>query len=248
MAFERKISVGAHDIDINCNATPTAVIRFLQDTVDENMRICGPSYQQLMSEKKSFIVSRTALEVFRPLREYEPLTVYTWATSGRGVTFPRSFEIKSGEDTVLRCQMMWALIDLESRSFIKGSDFSVDSYGTGEIIELSTPTRFRLSPDTELNKVGEKRVMYSDIDKNRHMNNTRYFDMLFDYLPDREKLWMSSCQMNYISEAPYGETVDIYMSDAFTEGDERVYYFKTVVNGKDGITARMGVKYVDGKK
>lgn len=248
MAFERRISVGAHDIDINCNATPSAILRFLQDTVDENMRVCGPSYQQLMSEKKSFIVSRTALEVFRPLKEYEPLSVFTWATPGKAVTFPRSFEIKSGEDTVLRCQMMWALVDLESRSFIKGSDFSIESYGTGEIIELSTPARLRLSPDINLKKVGEKRVMYSDIDKNRHMNNTRYFDMLFDYVPDRERLWMSSCQMNYISEAPYGESIEIFMSDAFTEGDETVYFFKTAVNGKDGITARMGVKNVDGKK
>ncbi len=244
MAFERNINVGAHDIDINCNATPSAVLRFLQDTVDENMRVCGPSYQQLMSENKSFIVSRTALEVFRPLKEYEPLTVRTWATSARTVTFPRSFEIKSGEETVLRCQMNWALVDLESRSFIKGSDFSVESYGTGELIELSTPTRFRLSPDITLKKVGEKRVMYSDIDKNRHMNNTRYFDMLFDYIPKREELWMSSCQVNYISEAPYEADIEIYISDAFTENDETVYYFKTVIDGKDGITARMGVKNV----
>ena len=248
MSFERKIAVGAHDIDINCNATPTAILRFLQDTVDENMRICGPSYQQLMNEKKSFVVSRTALELFRPLKEYEPLTVYTWATAGKAVTFPRSFEIKSGDDTLLRCQMMWALVDLNTHSFIKGSDFSVESYGTGELIELSTPTRFRLSPDTELKKVGERRVMYSDIDKNLHMNNTRYFDMLFDYIPEREKLWMSSCQVNYISEAPYGEAIEIYMSDPFEEAGERVYYFKTVVNGKDGITARMGVKNIANQK
>ncbi len=248
MAFERRISVGAHDIDINCNATPSAILRFLQDTVDENMRMCGPSYQQLMNEKKSFIVSRTALEVFRPLKEYEMLSVFTWATPGRSFTFPRSFEIKSCENTVLRCQMMWALVDLETRAFIKGSDFSVDNYSTGEIIDLSTAARLRLSPDINLKKVGEKRVMYSDIDKNRHMNNTRYFDMLFDYIPAREDLWMSSCQINYISEAPYGANIEIFISDAFIEKDETVYFFKTVVNGKDGIAARMGVKNVEDQK
>lgn len=244
MAFKNTIFVGPHDIDINCNATPSAVVRYLQDTVDENMRVCGPSYQQLMSENKSFIVSRISTEILRPLKEYESFDVYTWATPSRAATFPRSFEIKSGDQTVLRCQMTWALIDTNTRSFIKGSDFSVECYGTGEPIQLSTAVRFRLSPHTELKKAGERQVMYSDIDKNRHMNNTRYFDMLFDYIPEREKVWMSSCQLNFINESPYGENIDIYISDAVFEGDEKVYFFKTTVNGNDGITARIGVKDV----
>ncbi len=245
MAYEKKMEVTSHDIDINCHATPTSIVKYLQEAVDSNFRFCGPSYGQLLAEHKSFIVSRTAVEVLRPLKEYEELSVSTWASESRSVTFPRSFLIKSGEETVARCLMFWALVDTENNSFIKGSDFSVSGYGTGEPIELNIPSRFKMPAEIPLKKIEQHKVVYSDIDRNRHMNNTKYFDMLFGCIPDCEQMWMSSCLMNYVSEAPYGEVVEIYMSDGIAEGDETVYYFKTQIGEKMNIMAKMGVKRTD---
>ena len=244
MAFEKNMEVTSHDIDVNCHATPTNIVKYLLETVDSNMRFCGPSYGQLLAEHKSFIVSRTAVEVLRPLKEYEELSVSTWASESRSVTFPRSFLIKSGEEVVARCLMFWALVNTENGSFIKGSDFSVSGYGTGEVIELNIPSRFKMPADIPLKKVGEHKVVYSDIDRNRHMNNTKYFDMLFGCIPNPDEVWMSSCLMNYTLEAPYGRIVEIYMSDGIAEGDETVYYFKTQIDDKTNITAKMGVKKV----
>ena len=244
MGFEYKTEVTAHDINTNCIATPTAVVKYMMEAVDRNMLCCGPTYQELMSKGLSFIVSRTAIEVFRPLKEYEPITVETWATVSRNVSFPRSYVIKSGGETVARGLAIWALVDMTEQKLIKGSDFSVDSYGTGEQVELGIPTRFKLPTDIPFTKCGNKKVLYSDIDRNFHMNNTKYFDMLFDYIPERDKIFMSSCLLNYVGEAPYESEIDIYISEPAEENGEKVYYFKTEIDGKANIQARFGVRNI----
>lgn len=244
MPFEFKTEVTAHDIDTNCIATPTSTVKYMMEAVDRNMLNCGPTYQELMAKGLSFIVSRTAVEVLRPLKEYEQLTVSTWATESKNVSFPRSYLIKSGDEIVAKGIAIWALVDINEHKLIKGSQFSVESYGTGEPIEMGIPTRFKLSSDITLSKCGEKKVLYSDIDRNFHMNNTKYFDMLFDYIPEREKIFMSSCHINYLCEAPYGSNIEIFISEPFYENGETVYYFKTEIDGKANIQSKVGVKYI----
>ncbi len=244
MAFEFKTEVTAHDIDTNCNATPTCTVKYMMEAVDRNMLCCGPTYQELMAKGLSFIVSRTTVEVLRPLKEYEQLAVSTWATESKNVSFPRSYVIRSGEEVIAKGLSIWALVDTSAHKLIRGSDFSVESYGTGEPIEMGIPTRFKLPADIALAKCGEKTVLYSDIDRNFHMNNTKYFDMLFDYIPEREKIFMSSCLMNYVGEAPYGSNIEIFISQPVEENGEKIYYFKTEIDGKANIQAKVGVKYI----
>ena len=181
MAFELKMTVGAHDIDTNCLATPTSIVKYMMEAVDRNMLTCSPTYQDLMERGLSFVVSRSSIEVLRPLKEYEEITVSTWATPSKSVSFPRSYLIKSGDEIVAKGLSVWALLDINGGKLVRGSDFSVESYGTGEEIELSVPARFQLTDDN-LTPCGVKKILYSDIDRNFHMNNTKYFDMLFDYL------------------------------------------------------------------
>ena len=244
MHFTFNAQVTAHDIDTNCLATPTSVVKYMMEAVDRNMLSGGPSYQELMNKGLSFIVSRTAVEVLRPLKEYENISVETWATPSKNVSLPRSYVIRVGEEIVAKGLSIWALLDINEHKLVRGSEFSVECYGTGDEVELGIPNRFRLDGNLPLAKCGEKKIMYSDIDRNFHMNNTKYFDMLFDYIPDREKVFMSSCIINYVGEAPFNETVNIFNSDPVKEADELIYYFKTEIDSKTNIQAKVGVKYL----
>lgn len=245
MAFSFDLEVMAHDIDINCNATPSAVIRYLQETVDRNLRTCHPSYQELLGMGLSFIVSRTALKMYRPLKEYETIKVTTWATETKGATFPRNYRMTSGDETVAECVMTWALIDIKDGRLLKGSEFDISGYGTGELLELDIPTRLRIPKDIELTKCGSERVMYRDIDRNRHMNNTKYFDLLFSYIPNRENVYITSCLMNYASEAKWENDINIYISaPEECENGETAYYFRTEVDGRTNVEAKFTVRVI----
>ena len=72
--------------------------------------------------------------------------------------------------------------------------------------------------------IGKRKIVYSDLDYNMHMNNTKYPDMLVDFLPTPERVRVTGMSLAYYQEAHFGDTVTVYCADA---GDG-VYYFRTV--------------------
>lgn len=242
MAFTFNTEVLAHDIDIHCEATPSNIVKYLQETVDRNLKECHPTYEELLKQNLSFVVSRTALKVYSPLKEYSKLTVETWATEGRSAAFMRNYRIFCDGKVAAECLMTWALLDTSNRRLLKGSDFDVSSYGTGDLITLDMPSRFKIANDAPLTKCREKKVYYSDIDRNLHMNNIKYFDLLFDCIPDCQSKRMTSCMMNYIGEAAFERTIEIYFLPVeVLDNGEEVYCFKTTVDGQANVEARFTV-------
>ena len=242
MAFTFNTEVFAHDIDIHCEATPSNIIKYLQETVDRNLKECHPTYEELLKRNLSFVVSRTALKVYSPLKEYSKLTVETWATESRSAAFMRNYRVLCNGKVAAECVMTWALLDTADHRLLRGSEFDVSSYGTGELLSLDMPARFKISNDISLTKCREKKVYYSDIDRNLHMNNVKYFDLLFDCIPNCQNKRMTSCMMNYISEAAFGKTIEVYSLPAeVLDSGEEVYCFKTKVDGQTNVEARFTV-------
>ena len=84
-------------------------------------------------------------------------------------------------------------------------------------------------PRAELfSKLGERKIVYSDIDYNMHMNNTRYPNMLCDFMDISDVERICGISLSYLHEAALGDRLDILC--AKVDGD---YYFKTV--RQDGI-------------
>jgi acyl-ACP thioesterase len=73
--------------------------------------------------------------------------------------------------------------------------------------------------------VGERTIVYSDLDFNRHMNNTKYPDMICDYLPDMDGKWVTSLSLSYLREAAFGDTLTVYRAPV--EGDGEGYLIRT---------------------
>ncbi len=242
MAYIFNTEVSTHDIDINGNAKPSSVLRYLQEAANKNFADMGPSYNELIDNNLSFVVSRAAINILSPLKELDKISVHTWATKNTGVVFPRSYQIKSGDKILVEALMNWGLINTKEKCFVRGSEFDVSVYGTDEPLDIST--RFKIPKDLPINLVGEKRVMYSDIDKNRHMNNTVYPNVLFDFIPDVENLFISSLLINFVSEAPLGKTLKIFMSDGEKNDDGLSYYFRTMIDDKTNIEAMIRTKEI----
>ena len=67
------------------------------------------------------------------------------------------------------------------------------------------------------------------------MNNTVYPDMLCDFIPSMKGKMVVRCSINYLNEAPLGETFKVYRAE-----DDGSYYFRTVRHdGSVGIEAEI---------
>ena len=79
------------------------------------------------------------------------------------------------------------------------------------------------------------------VDINRHINNTRYGDILCGYIPEIIGSRVIQFEINYISEAPLGETVKVYMA----KDDDGNYFFRTVRDGgKTNVEAEMMIEKI----
>jgi acyl-ACP thioesterase len=74
----------------------------------------------------------------------------------------------------------------------------------------------KLAIGDELEPVDGRVARYSDLDVNRHVNNARYVDWIFDAVPppDEASVAFSNLAVQFSGEARFGETVDILTGTA----------------------------------
>ena len=221
MKWNEEYRVGSHDLDLNRTASASALMRFMQEAANCHMEGTKPSYDELFDCGYAFILSRFSMSVYAPLYLHDRITASSWACESRGVSYNRCYSIRRGDQLIAEAVSVWALVNTETGRLTRVGDVEL-GYGEDEMLELDMPTRFKLPSDLRLSLVGERPTVYADVDMNRHMNNTRYPDILCGFIPEMEKSRVISAVINYVGEAPLGENIKIYMGRA-----DGSYYFRT---------------------
>ncbi len=222
MKYSETYEIRWHDTDATLKIRPTQLLALMQETSNRHIATSGMSLDELRKTKKlGFILSKTRVEIERRPSAFETITVETWTNPSRSFSFNRSFLVRVGEEVVAKADTLWALVGVEDRKFHKMEE-------TGYVfedeppVELSLPSRFRIPSELPLERLGERRIAYSDIDYNMHMNNTRYADMLYDFLPLDEVEALQGFSLSYLNEAAYGHTITVYSGK-----QDGIRYFRT---------------------
>ena len=215
--YKIKTTVDVHDVDHNGVARASSVLKYMQTAAQSQLTANGMSYDSLYQRQRAFILSRIKLEVLKPLRADTPLTALTFPCDSRGFSFLRCYALEQDGETVAKAASLWALIDTETHGLVKVNDF-----------ELGLPTLpphdvmlGRMKLPSRLAEVGEYTVHYGEIDRNRHMNNTKYPDIYSTFLSLDRKM-IRSLSINYLNEARMGERLRVLGAEA-----DGVYYFRT---------------------
>ncbi len=219
--------INSHDIDMNGVATPSSVLRYLQETANLEHFRHGPTTDELRRDGKAFIVNKLCINYYRPLHVYDEITVESWLCKTRVMTFLRCGRIFRGDVLVAELTTYWALVDINNHKLLRADDIKL-GFGYDEPLMMETPPRILLPQDLMLSLAGERLVGYADVDLNRHMNNTKYLDMFCSYIPSMDNKTVVSATVFYHSEAPLGEEIKIYRNN--NEFDD-IYCFRTIKSG-----------------
>jgi acyl-ACP thioesterase len=228
--YSKKIEVDIHDVDPNGVARLSSLMRYIQGAAQSQLTDNGKSYENLREMKRAFILSRIKLEFTETVRAYEKLEAETFPCDSRGFTFLRCYLLKKGGKTIGRAVSAWALIDTESHALVPVRDFELG-------LETASPLDFsltRIAMPSELKKLGEYTVVYSDLDQNDHMNNTRYPDMYSNFLPLVGKR-IDEITISYLNEAARGEKLTLLGAQV-----GEVFYIRSIKeNGKINTEAEI---------
>lgn len=237
MKWTENFHVSPHDTDLNGIARPSPVLRYMQETANLQLYHLGPSNEYLREQGMAFILARMGMRMFAPLHPYEKITVQSWACDSRLSSFYRCGSISRGDEPIAELMTVWALIDIQNKRIYRTSEITMN-FETDEMLGSDLLPRIQI-PQAPVN-IYERTVGYSDVDLNRHMNNTNYPDMLCDYIGDMDGKRVTAISVNFKGEALLGEKFTIHMSNAGGK-----YYFKTIKeNGACGIEAMIETKAV----
>lgn len=228
MKWTENYRVNSHDSDASGKVRPSLILRYMQETANLQLHNLGPTTDELIAGDRAFILSRINMSIYAELHAYDNISVSSWACESRGVSFNRCYQIQRGGELVAEAASVWGLIGISDRKIYRVEDITL-GFDTDEPLELDAPKRVHIPRDLPLALVGERPIVYSDLDLNQHMNNTNYPDMLCDFIPNVVDKKILNISISFAGEARLGETLKVYMRD--TDGQ---YYFRTVRS--DGST------------
>lgn len=225
MIYTGKYNVRWHDTDAKREMHPTALLAYMQETGNRQFQSANMPLDAIRDEQGvGFILSRISIEIGEPLYAYENIEVETFTCAPRTFTFPRGFRVLREGKEVARAMSQWALVRLADHSLVRAADATdIMIFGDEQELVMTQPLRFRVPQELDFATVGTRRIVYADIDYNMHMNNTKYPDMLCDFLPDPLGTRVVGLTLSYCHEAAYGDTLTVERADA---GDG-TYYFRT---------------------
>ena len=207
--------------DAQGNLRAGAVLRYMQEAAANAMAADGLSYDALVCRGQIFVISKITLSIYADIKANDVIEVETWATESVRASFNRAYRILRDGAVVAEAVSVWALVDSEKKRLVKVSDAQLP-YREDEPLDLEIPTRIPM-PTDGLSLVDERRVRYSDIDRNHHMNNTVYADMLCDYVFRSVEGRVERMSIAYLSEAPLGCELKVYLAS-----DDDTYYIRTI--------------------
>ncbi len=187
----------------------STLLFFAQEAAGTHCLSLEADYDTLASRHLAWVITRNRVQITRLPQKGETITLETWPMPTTKVAYPRSTVAydESGRE-VFRAIALWALMDTENRKLVLPAKSGLTFQGTLRGGELALPGG--LMPRTMVDACS-RQVCYTDLDRNGHMNNTRYMDWVQDLLPsafykDHEPRDLTLC---YMTEAREGQQLEL---------------------------------------
>lgn len=222
MSKEKKLSVCSYDVIYNKTHKISSLYKYFQQIAREDLDAVGLTYETLLKKGIVFVLVKIKSIFYKPLFAYDELEFETTHRKVKGASFIRDYLIKRNGEIVGETSSYWVLIDFNTRRLCRPSVLEGTLNAPKEICSFEIDDRFSFPDGIEIEEYPYT-VVFSDIDENRHMNNTRYPDICMDSivaLP--ENAYVSEVRIDYVAEAKLGERLSVKHNIAPADG---VYYF-----------------------
>ena len=181
-SYQENILLRTRDCDVNGQWRPSALLEEMQEISGTHCALLGCGRDDLLKRGVVWILARSEVQMDRYPNLGETVTVQTFHKPVRLRFFPRYYIFKDAAGEVIgKAGTLWLLMDIHTRQTIPAGDIAALLPDNSD---LAAPMAL---PATVGQLQGEERVIpyapvYTDLDVNGHVNNTRYADMLCNAL------------------------------------------------------------------
>ena len=228
--YSQTFRIASYQADVSARIKPSAILELMQEMAGAHAELIGVGRNSMMPRGLAWVLTRVEVCMDRYPRSGEEIVIETFPMPNRRVFFPRYFIFRDAQGNQIGCAgTLWVVLDITTRRMANAAEIAalmpdnsdltapMNSPATVEEVAAEDETAVRLP-------------VYTDLDVNGHVNNTRYLDWCCNAL-DIET--MRSCEIrhfavNYNQEILPGQEVRTVLhrsGDAFSfsgfEGDKR---------------------------
>ena len=232
------------ELEVYCKATECGIgdklyasvlIGDLQEAAEQSSYTLGYGTDFLKENNICWIILRMHIEIDRLPEWHERLKIRTWATGLEKIYYGREFEIYDSEgNRIGKASSTWILADWNThrpviankRPELPPAVVQSPEFVFGESCpKISFPDKSVIAEASD-KPVIKKYADYTELDRNRHVNNSRYTAWAYDALfkSGYDVSAVRSISIMYNSEVKQGEKVELYIAE--TNGKIAVYGYK----------------------
>ena len=212
--YEIALKIASYDVGAEGRMKLSAVLRYQQEAGEQHLYDAGLGWQNMLEMGMVFVTSRWHTVIHRLPQMAETVTLTTWHRNRKGPRFFRCYQWRDARGGLLmEGVMQFALVSVAEHRLLRGDEFMTCAPlpDTDRTVSCGDPTRFGVG---EAIPTGTYTVRRSDLDRNGHMNNTHYADLMLDFAPDGAT--PCEVQLHFAGECRLGDTLTL--SAAVEEG------------------------------
>jgi len=186
----------------------TAAIDLFQDSAGKHASLISESNESLQEKGYYWVLVRSRVEFLKETPINNKLTVKTYQSSIAAASYEREYFLTDEKENLLvKGDSKWCVIDKNNGKIVPTSKLINDN---SCIDEKAFDVPFKKIPLMELfDRSFNYKVLYTDIDHNNHMNNTKYINPLINYFKKNIK----KIEINYLKQSYLDDVLKYCISE-----------------------------------
>ena len=210
--FRKKYAVETYNTSYFQTIKISDLFKYLQEVASLHSESMKIGYEDLKVNLGAWVLTKQLLEVIRLPRALEEVTIHTWSHKHNKIVATRNFVVTDKDNNVLvKVISDWVVLNLKKRRIIPLSKINLDYIQSFDYELFPDPLDKIVIDNKYLVNEFTKKVRFSDIDLNGHMNNTSYVDMVLDSIAEffTKRHNLKLINTNFIQEVKYLEEITI---------------------------------------
>jgi len=206
--WEETFQVRSFDIGLNRTMRISSLCNYFQEVAGKHATHLDVGYKFVQQSGMVWLLSRLVMNIHQLPAWNDTFRLETWPLGNQRFFYRRDYRLSIGTETRVTATSYWILLNLSTRRpTVIPVHEQVINANAGRFSMEMPATGFHVLEG--MAEAEEHRVKYSDLDQNRHVNNGRYVEWIFDLLDPEllEKRSPSFFAVEYKQEVKAGDTV-----------------------------------------
>ncbi len=209
--FDYKFSTGTFDSGSGAAIRLSSVLKYQENAGEVHLSTdYGYDYDHIMKYGNVFVLTNTIVKINRMPMPSERLTIHTWNKNIKGFKFFRAYDwLDESGEKIVESVSAFVLVSAHEHKIVRADALGFELPCESETLS-GVPDPVKIKLPNEMERVGSKKILFSMLDRNEHLNNALYADFLVDFVEPEQARSVCKAEIDFVKEASLGDIVEVY--------------------------------------